>query len=346
MPAAKSVVPEDLVITMREVGDNKLGDGVGDTLFLKVTPPGLPEPGDAVKEKEWFDALVDEASRGFNPPADAPDGESPPVSGDVLVFIHGYNNDLDIIMKRHRQLRKDLTSRGFEGAVVSFDWPSGNQTLGYIQDRVKASEVAVRLVNDLVFPFAARVRKGGCLINVHVLAHSTGAYLFQEAVDISDEHHGIADVNWTVSQLLLIGADIDQPAMANGHGDGESMIKHATRVTNYSNPMDDVLKLSNVKRLGLDPRIGRVGLPAGAPANAVNVNCGDYFAKFRADGKAKFPVYGTLSHSWHIGDPVWSDDFYSTLKGDLDRNFIPTRGRGADDGLILRPEPPTPRKTK
>jgi esterase/lipase superfamily enzyme len=48
---------------------------------------------------------------------------------DILVFIHGYNNDQKIVMQRHRQLKKDLQAVGFKGAVMSFDWPSADSEL-------------------------------------------------------------------------------------------------------------------------------------------------------------------------------------------------------------------------
>lgn len=40
-----------------------------------------------------------------------------------------------------------------------------------------------------------------------------------------------------------------------------------------------VLKLSNVKRVGVAPRAGRVGFPESAPAKAVGVDCGASFIK-------------------------------------------------------------------
>jgi esterase/lipase superfamily enzyme len=206
--------------------------------------------------------------------------------------------------------------------------------LGYLGDRSKAFAVAPRFVSDLIKPFVARSRTDNCCVNVHVVAHSMGAYLFQEAVDESDEHASTNSVSWTISQLLLIGADIDQSAMSEGAGDGRSMLNHATRVTNYSNPYDEALKLSNVKRLGLEPRIGRVGLPTDAPANAVSVDCGNYYQNVRVSGAA--PCYGFESHSWHIGDPVWTDDMFLTIQGDWDRLVFPTRAVASDGSVSLQ----------
>ncbi len=350
--ALPDAIPDDLIVTMRKANEGGFTGEVGDTLFLKVKQPYPPyesgppnqllkpnvpkltDPGTTtvLTSDAWFDAVIQQATR-MGPAA----GAGARVTGDVLLFIHGYSNDPNIVMQRHGQLRKDLDARGYTGAVVSFDWPCGNQMAGYLSDRAKAHQVAPRFVDDLIKPFVARVRLNpNCAVNVHVLAHSTGAYLFQEAVDQSDERRSTSEVAWSVSQLILIGADIDQPAMSAGHGDGESMLRHAIRVTNYSNPYDEVLKLSNVKRLGLSPRIGRVGLPADAPAHAVNVNCGAYYHDMRVAGAA--PCYGYDSHSWHIGDPVWADDLLLTIQDDWDRHVLPTRQVG-DDGTValIRP---------
>jgi hypothetical protein len=53
-----------------------------------------------------------------------PNQNSISIAGDVLVFIHGYNNGLDIIMQRQRQLAKDLEAEGWKGIVIGFDWPT------------------------------------------------------------------------------------------------------------------------------------------------------------------------------------------------------------------------------
>ena len=71
------------------------------------------------------------------------------------------------------------------------------------------------------------------------------------------------------------------------------------------------------------PRVGRSGLPADIPGNAVNVNCGDYFQ--RNEKSIEKVAIGTPSHSWHIGDALFTKDMYHTINGDIDRHRIPTR---------------------
>lgn len=34
---------------------------------------------------------------------------------------------------------------------------------------------------------------------------------------------------------------------------------------------------------------------------------------------------GNKTHSWHIGDGVFTKDMYLTISGDVDRRFIETR---------------------
>ncbi len=58
-----------------------------------------------------------------------------------------------------------------------------------------------------------------------------------------------------------------------------SLSLHCVHRTNYHNPYDSVLKLSNVKRIGVAPHASRVGLSESAPAKAVGVDCGVRFLK-------------------------------------------------------------------
>jgi esterase/lipase superfamily enzyme len=263
-----------------------------------------------------------------------PKDEEKRSTGDLLVFVHGYNNDQNIVMERHRRLRKDLQERGFKGAVVSFDWPSANSALNYLEDRSDAKQTALQLVTDCILPFS-RYQQANCRINVHILAHSTGAFVLREAFDDADDRPHIAAVNWTVSQVLFIGADISSSSMSAANPTTSSLRRHCVRLTNYWNPYDSVLKLSNAKRVGLAPRVGRVGLPQDAPPHFVDVDCGEYWQETQKKRNAK-SVIGDLGHSWHIGDPVFTQDLLYTLQGDIDRNAIPTRSSVADNDLKLK----------
>jgi hypothetical protein len=95
--------------------------------------------------------------------------------------------------------------------------------------------------------------------------------------------------------------------MSTGNPETESIYRHCIRLTNYANLFDEVLQLSNVKRAGFAPRAGRVGLPPDAPRQAVNIDCGEYYQAM-IQTRPKESIIGYPSHSWHIGDPVFTED--------------------------------------
>jgi hypothetical protein len=146
----------------------------------------------------------------------------------------------------------------------------------------------------------------------------------QEAFDDADDRRVIASMNSTVSQIAFIGGDISADSMSQGNSETASIYRHCVRLTNYSNPFDEVLQHSNVKRAGLAPRVGRVGLPGNALTEAVSVECGEYYQEMIKERDPK-TLIGIASHSWHIGDPVFTKDLADTLNGDLDRRAISTR---------------------
>lgn len=319
----------DFVITARQAEEDTYGDKPGPSSFLFVPDQanGI-DPKQATDRDTWVRNVINAAAVRVDAT-----GES---RGDILVFVHGYNNDPPTVLVRHRLLKSGLPQYGFQGPIVSFDWPSDNKALAYLEDRHRAKITAFQLVSDCIELFARMQATANCQLNVHVLAHSTGAYVIREAFDDADEHRGISSVNWTVSQLAFIAGDVTASAMADGDADAESTYRHCIRLTNYSNPFDEVLQISNAKRVGLEPRVGRVGLPSNAPEKAVNVNCGEYYQVAIKPRDAK-EFTGAKSHSWYFGDPVFTRDLAETLKGDLDRHAIDTRVQLATGQFKLVP---------
>lgn len=306
----------EYVITVRNAvaRQNEFGDDIGPAQFLEV-PDGAPmEPSQAIGRADWVRKVI----QLTDPRKDA----SGATRGDLLVFVHGYDNTPANVLARHRVLKSDLPQHGYKGGLVSFDWPSGDIALAYLPDREKAKLTAFRLVSDCIELFASLQGRPECETNVHVLAHSTGAYVVREAFDDADDRRNIASVNWTASQIVLIAGDVSADSLSSGNPASESLYRHCLRLTNYSNPFDEVLQIANVKRVGLAPRVGRVGLPADIPAKAVNVECGKYYRQMTPRAQQ---IIGYPSHSWFIGDPVFTKDLARTLNGDLDRSAIPTR---------------------
>ena len=325
---------EDFVLCARAVRGGQFISEPGKSLYLQVPDTSdVPLPQHRKSVGEWVKNLR-QASIWSLDSRDASKDR-----GDILVFIHGYNNDQEVVMKRHRQLKKDLQAVGYKGVVMSFDWPSADSALNYLEDRHDAKVTAMQLVTDGI-RILAKEQGPGCTINIHLLGHSTGAYVIREAFDDADDSY-LSQASWLVSQIAFIGGDISSDSLSEGNSSTEAIYRHCVRFTNYSNGADSVLKLSNAKRVGISPRVGRVGLPENIPAKAANVDCTDYFSALDsekairdADQKAEI---GTFAHSWHIGNQVFTLDLFELLKGDLDRNLFPTRDVTTGSIKLKRP---------
>ena len=311
------------LITARKAQGKGFAAEPGPVQFLKL-PGGeaVYDRSHVVPVKDWVAEVRGLADGDLNPVSISP-------AGDVLIFVHGYNNDIAAVVDRTRALERNLGVQGWRGVVVGFDWPSANSVLNYIEDRRDAAAVAGQLVARGVRLLAGG-QKAGCVTNVHLLGHSTGAYVILEAFAAAEKEGALFKSDWRVGQVALIGADIAAESL--GTAWGAPLMRRAMRVTNYSNGSDAVLAVSNAKRLGVSPRAGRVGLAEGAQAKAVNVDCTDHF-----HGLEPAPGLGMAwCHGWHFEDPRFGLDLALTLEGAMDRRAIPGRiagPRGLELGL-------------
>lgn len=323
-------MPHDYLISARKRRGDQLVGEPGNLRFLKVARSAKAYgPAQAIASaRDWAGEVQGLADGDENPFSISP-------RGDVLIFVHGYNNDIPTILDRQRALRTALRAEGWKGEVVAFDWPSENSTLNYLEDRADAAEVAGDLVTKGI-RLLAQGQKEGCQTNVHVLGHSTGAYVIMEAFAQAEKRGDLFKSDWRIGQVALIAGDVSAASLSRTSEWARPMFKRVMRLTNYANPYDAVLGVSNAKRLGVSPRAGRVGLPEDADSKAVNVDCGPYFVGLKPQ-----PSAGAWTHSWHFGNRVFARDLAMTLEGAIDRHAIPTRDpRGRDLVLVDRPRPP------
>ena len=318
------------VISVRNIknsktGQSSFGNEPGITRYLEVPDNEMPQADKhQIPQKEWLKLVLERAEVGKYP-KDSQSPVSEYAYGDILIFVHGYNNSIEDVMHRHNLLQKRLKEQGYKGAIVSFDWPSATRTLGYMEDRADAKATANKLVKDGIALLARNQiaqDRNKCDIDIHLLGHSTGAYVIREAFYEANQNRSISRINWQVSQLIFIGGDIARKSLSISDSKSQALFKHAIRITNYQNPFDSALKMSNVKRLGTEPRIGRVGLPSDAPENIVNVNVGKFWSSL---DKQESEASGNWSHPWHFDNETFAKDLFFTIEGDIDRSSIPTR---------------------
>ncbi len=313
----------DYVICARNIKGKKFGSEPAASSYLVVPDGALPTPQHAMTSKDaWATRVLAEGRKG------APAG----ALGNIVVFVHGYNNDQAIVIERHRRLQDDLKAGGFTGVVVSFDWPSGDVGAFYLEDLVDAHRSAFQLVGDGVMLLAG-LQVPACKVNIHLLAHSMGAYVTREAFTAADDADDLTGHTWYTSQIILIAGDISSGSLSATDQRTSGLYRNCSRLTCYSNRHDEVLALSAVKRAGVKPRAGRVGLPDEAPAKAVNVDCSDYWPSIPREQAC----IGDRRHSWHLGDPVFTRDLIDTLNG-VDRQVMPTRVMLAESRFrLVRP---------
>jgi esterase/lipase superfamily enzyme len=314
-------IPDAFLICTRSIDqDRQYTAEPGETTYLRVGPSQQSySPTNAISASRWKKAVI--------AAADGDEDEITGSTGDILFFVHGYNNDIPSVLWRTRTLQKTLAAQGWRGLVIGFDWPSDNSALNYLGDRSKAAAVAQRLIDDAlrILVEAQNPTKAGikpCTINVHLLGHSTGAYVIMEAFANAEKSGEFYKESWRIGQVAFIAGDVSSDSLASDSDWAKPMYGRIFRLTNYSNGFDNVLAISNAKRLGASPRAGRVGLPENAHPKSVNVDCSDYF---QSKNPEQSEYCGTFNHSWHIGDPVFALDLAMTLEGSIDRLKIPTR---------------------
>jgi esterase/lipase superfamily enzyme len=296
----------DFIFSARNIVDGAFGNDPADTSYLIVPDNEQLDPKFIVAQNDWLSALInaDESKE------------------DILIFIHGYNDSEMDVLGSHRAIKQGLSAAGYTGQVASFDWPCANVAAVYLEDRHKATITSLLLVDGGIAVLAEQ-QNNKCTVNVHLIAHSTGALVVREAFEHARTANKLKTQDWCVSQIVLISGDISSNSMVV-NCKCDAVYDHCIRLTTFQNPYDRVLALSNVKRIGFENRVGRVGLPDGAPPKCVNVNSGDMYQSIKNNGGDTIPY----SHSWYFdskSNTRFMADLCLIIQGDIDRNVFPTR---------------------
>lgn len=318
---------EDFFFSFRGRDGDGYSNRIGSPKYLAVdTGSNVMHRGQEIRWSDWSERVMAASGAVKGNPTNGIKA----VAGHVLLFVHGFNTDGFDMLDRHRRIRDGLAAQGFPGAVVGLDWPSNGSVLGYSSDRADARRTAERLFDVGIGRFS-RMQEADCIINLHVLAHSMGSYLIREAFDYADDDHATAQQSWTVSQMVFVASDVSSKSMKLGSPKTSSLLRHSTRLTNYYSTHDSVLSISEVKRIGVARRLGRVGLPDDHSEKAVDVYCGKFFE----ENEHLFQQDESISHRWYFDSPRFYQDLNHTLIGKLDRSAIPGRKKASRGGFAL-----------
>ncbi|HZZ87982.1 MAG TPA: alpha/beta fold hydrolase [Caulobacteraceae bacterium] len=299
------------MITTRKAGNDM---AFGPARYLTFDDATGPETSFGSSPRRWVAQLIAQFPPG--PPNNAGD---PTRQGDILFLVHGFNVDHAAARAFHMKCVAGLAAAGWVGQVVSYDWPSDGLAFAYLPDRANARAAASALVTSGIGVLEA-AQRADCTINVHVLAHSMGGFVAQQAFTWAYQD---VPADWKIGQLLFAAADVDASVFSAGVFSAKMFVQHAGRLTAYCNSYDKALAISNAKRLELAPRMGRVGLPDDAPAMMCEVDCSAYF-------HAAYPnildqLSPVTSHTFYFDRPEFWQDVALTLAGGIDRSVFPTR---------------------
>jgi hypothetical protein len=311
------------MITVRAIDGSNFGGALGQIRYLIVPDGVTPAPAHEVAMPAWIAAVM----TTFQPPA-APTQ----ACGDALFVVHGFNANIAAVAALHDSIGAGLAGPGgsYAPTLISFDWPSDGKPYAYLPDLDVAAKTAIDLVNAGVRPLL-KYQTPDCQVRVNALAHSMGAFVLRAALGHADD--GIeTGTDWMLGQLAIVAGDVEASSFVSGDKDTQSMMGHAYRLTNYFNRYDEVLAISNAKRAGVEDRVGRIGLPTGAPSTTVNVDCSARYETLPEEGPL---ATAELSHSWYFADANFYRDLAQTLRGAVDRNKVAMRTPGDGGALGL-----------
>ena len=159
----------------------------------------------------------------------------------LLVFIHGYNVGHEDAVLRAAQVAADV---GFDGTIVTFDWPSAGSLGGYVRDQQAARNAGFHLAQ-----FFRWISVVVAPDQLHAIAHSMGSeVLSRAAIALPPD-----SAAWRFDQVIFAAPDID--ARLFRREVLPRLTSRARRVTLYASGDDEALRASRsvngIWRLGL-----------------------------------------------------------------------------------------------
>lgn len=191
----------------------------------------------------------------------------------AFVFVHGFNVSFDDALFRAAQISHDM---GFDGLPLVYSWPSAGRAEAYELDRSRASASSENLVEFLNLVAASSGAE-----TIHLISHSTGAFVLIEALkQISRAGATAAATSSRLGQIVFAAPDVLQDQFKT---DAERVNGLGRGTTLYASSGDWALWLSGILRTGVIPAgtIPRNGIPViAAGVDSIDVSRLDtsYFA--------------------------------------------------------------------
>ena len=255
---------------------------------------------------------------------------------DALIYVHGFNVSWEEAVGSALALQVMLNRDSVgdpkqQAAVVLFTWPSDGLALPFVSyksDRTEAKASGYAFargllkVRDHLATLADRVGGRPCPQDLHLLCHSMGNYVLQNALERMRAFTPGSTLPRLFENVMLCAPDVDADVLEPGRAMGD--LHEITRfVTVYHNSGDVALHVSDYTK-GNPDRLGSNGATRAGllPDKVQQVDCSGI-------------VGGIVEHSYYLDGRV-NDDILLSLDGFAPDANTRTRVRKAAPGVQWR----------
>lgn len=234
---------------------------------------------------------------------------------DVLVFVHGFNVSWEAavgsaLALQVMQNRDGVGDPKQQTAVVLFSWPSDGMALPFVSYKSDRSEAkgsgyafarGLLKLRDHLAALADRANGGACPQDLHLLCHSMGNYVLQNALERMREFTPGSALPRLFDHVFLCSPDVDDSVLEPGQPMGD-LHQLARTVSVYHNSGDVALHVSDYTK-GNPDRLGSAGAARAAmlPDKVEQIDCSAI-------------VGGLIEHSYYLDGRV-ADDILRSIDG-------------------------------
>jgi pimeloyl-ACP methyl ester carboxylesterase len=225
-----------------------------------------------------------------------------PAPADLLVIIHGFNNNENKALYKFDVAREGLIDAGYGGAIAGFSWDADTQhdalsATGFHEGRRHAVGNGPKLAR-----FVADYRARCPRTRIHLLGYSMGARVALETLWAADDDPLLAGAGWHVDSVLLVGAAVDNEEVELGERYGEAIERRAGALMNYFSPRDSKLREFFPFKEG-DRALGQAGIEHSerAPKNYRERDVEDQLMSYDDSGRPE-PGETGENHSGYLGN--------------------------------------------
>lgn len=252
---------------------------------------------------------------------------------DVLVFVHGFNVSWEAavgsaLALQVMQNRDGIGDPRQQTAVVLFTWPSDGLALPFVSYKSDRSEAkgsgyafarGLLKLRDHLAALADRAGGVACAQDLHLLCHSMGNYVLQNALERMREFTPGTALPRLFDHVFLCAPDVDSSVLEPGQPMGD-LHELARTVSVYHNTGDVALHVSDYTK-GNPDRLGSYGASRAAllPDKIEQIDCSAI-------------VGGLVEHSYYLDGRV-ADDILRSIDGVPADHASRTRLRRAGAGV-------------